>query len=479
MNRKSTASIQGNLCALVCSVMVAGCGDTDPANPPVQPKTCFLADLDAEIREMMPRSDGIQHVDTPATIAKLSELHVQTYLFWVGHAKTDWNDLAEFLPEAAKADIDVWVYLAPPSGCSQACSEPFGVDYVQWAHEIATLSLKYPNLKGWSIDDFYDNLFVYNTTYLTQMMDEARAVNPAIGFFPLVNFRSMTATFVDTYAPLVDGMMLEYRDDPYRNTQRSDSMPEQLATAGKLLDPIGEPLYLLIFANALSRTPMPPKPDYVDNVMKIGLQSMSEGRVAGMVTYALVKDAVPAPDTSNFAHGGLGHYTIGLPAGTNTQPSAQGGISQTATVDSAAVVHTLSFWHRDPVIDPADMGAARLELLINGNVAWQEDLAASPVDEWVNTQVNLDMFVAGATSAKITFNLVDGNPIDTKFMLVRLDDITTVGLTLQNEGFEVADGWQFEADHPAVLGAIDFFDKNRAIGIFDVVKDRYGSFKCQ
>ena len=38
----------------------------------------MLADYNMEICEQMPRGDGIRHVDTPATIARL---HVTTYFY--------------------------------------------------------------------------------------------------------------------------------------------------------------------------------------------------------------------------------------------------------------------------------------------------------------------------------------------------------------------------------------------------------------
>src|SRR5262249_25089625 len=156
-----------------------------------------------------------------------------------------------------------------------------------------------------------------------------------------------------------------------------------IAAADDLLHPLGKPLYIMTFTEILSKTPIPPKPDYIAEIMDVGLQAMTEGRVAGMITYALRKDGNPDSAASNMAHGGPGHYKLGLPAGVKTEPSARGGISQVAVVDPAAM-HRLGFWHRDNITDAADMGRARLELLVDGNVAWQEDLAMSPLDEWVN-----------------------------------------------------------------------------------------------
>ena len=69
----------------------------------------ILADYDSELR----RPDG--RVDVDAMVRRLDELGVNTYFWLIWHAATDWDDLKLFLPKAAAAKIDVWVYLVPPS----------------------------------------------------------------------------------------------------------------------------------------------------------------------------------------------------------------------------------------------------------------------------------------------------------------------------------------------------------------------------
>src|ERR1039458_625785 len=64
-----------------------------------------FADYDSEPR----RADG--HVDCDALLARLKELRVTTYYWLVWHAATDWDDLKLFLPKAAEANLQVWVYL--------------------------------------------------------------------------------------------------------------------------------------------------------------------------------------------------------------------------------------------------------------------------------------------------------------------------------------------------------------------------------
>src|ERR1039458_8619573 len=87
------------LCAIVATTFAQ---DKAPARPAREP--LHFADYDSEPR----RADG--HVDGDALLARLKELHVTTYYWLVWHARTDWDDLKLFLPKAAQANLQVWVY---------------------------------------------------------------------------------------------------------------------------------------------------------------------------------------------------------------------------------------------------------------------------------------------------------------------------------------------------------------------------------
>ena len=141
--------------------------------------TPHLADYDSELR----RPDG--RVDTDAMVKRLKDLGVTTYYWLVWHAATDWDDLKVFLPKAAEAGIDVWVYLVPPSESPPKYgthySEPFRLDYVRWGEEIARLSLKHPNLTAWVIDDFYANHEFFTPAYLQKVQAKAKADQSATG----------------------------------------------------------------------------------------------------------------------------------------------------------------------------------------------------------------------------------------------------------------------------------------------------------
>jgi hypothetical protein len=93
---------------LLCGIAGPGLGQGKAPAPPTHTPLHF-ADYDSEPR----RPDG--HVDGDALLARLKELNVTTYYWLVWHAATDWDDLKLFLPKAALANLQVWVYLVPPT----------------------------------------------------------------------------------------------------------------------------------------------------------------------------------------------------------------------------------------------------------------------------------------------------------------------------------------------------------------------------
>ncbi|MEV0714974.1 hypothetical protein, partial [Asanoa sp. NPDC050611] len=108
------------------------------------------------LREREPRADGYRHIDSPALVRRLVGMNVNTYLYGIWDSPTDWDDLrSEFLPAASAAGIDVIPYIVPPSETTEngRASRPFMTDYVRWAEAIAELSLRFPNLTSWAIDD--------------------------------------------------------------------------------------------------------------------------------------------------------------------------------------------------------------------------------------------------------------------------------------------------------------------------------------
>lgn len=194
---------------LVGPASVRAVGPADDALPALARR--HLADYDAELR----RPNG--RVDSDRMVERLKTLGVTTYYWLIWHAYTDWEDLREFLPKAARADIDVWVYLVPPSESppqfGRRYSEPFRLDYALWAEEIARLSLRHPNLTAWVIDDFFTNRAFFTPERLREMRGRARAVNPRLAFLPLLYLRDLKGNFVQTYRELIDGAVVAFLED--------------------------------------------------------------------------------------------------------------------------------------------------------------------------------------------------------------------------------------------------------------------------
>ncbi len=170
----------------------------------------ILGDYDAE-----PRVGG--HVDIPLLTRRLQDLGANTYFWLIWHSPNDWDDLQAFLPVAKQAGIRVWAYLVPPSETAVQnpvwpYSEPFRLDYVRWAQEIARLSLRQDNLVGYVIDDFWGNVRPdrFTPQSIQQMVAAGKAINPRLRFYPLMYFPELGLRFLDQVAPLVDGVVAAY-----------------------------------------------------------------------------------------------------------------------------------------------------------------------------------------------------------------------------------------------------------------------------
>jgi len=178
------------------------------------PEGPFIGDYDAELR--LP--DDRTHVDCELMVQRLKELGANTYMWLMWHSPNDWDDLHEFLPLAQEAGITVWAYLVPhsESGGRWPYSEPFKLDYVRWAQEIALLSLQYDNLVGYVIDDFWGNFpdpDRFSPEYTRQMVEAGKAINPDIKFYPLMYYRQFGLDFVEKLAPIIDGTVAAYPKD--------------------------------------------------------------------------------------------------------------------------------------------------------------------------------------------------------------------------------------------------------------------------
>ena len=221
---------------------------------------------DAEPR----KSDG--RVDVGRLVAELVAIRANTYNFLVWRAATDWEDLHLFLPQAREKNIKVWVTLVPPSESPphtrQYC-EPYRLDYVRWAVEIARLSVQEPNLVAWSLDDFSYDSKTFTVNYMEKMIGGSRRINPRLAFVPCLYYDHVTPQLAERYRPFVDGILFPYRHESgKRNLSDWDTLENEVA---RVRERFGGtvPVFLDVYATKHSQL-NDSTAEYVEQVMSIG-----------------------------------------------------------------------------------------------------------------------------------------------------------------------------------------------------------------
>lgn len=214
-------------------------------------------------------------VDYKKLLRQLKDIHANTYHWLDRDGYNDINALRTFLPMAKKAKIKVWVTLVPPSESppfSKHYSEPYKLDYHQWAVALANLSLQFPNLVAWSIDDFVHNLQLFTPEYVQQFLDASRKINPSLAFIPCCYYKKTNEAFVKNYGSFLDGILFPYRNESVMaNLKDADQVKPEIEKLRSIFDK-GFLIFLDVYASAHSRLGTS-TPDYVKEVVSAGLES--------------------------------------------------------------------------------------------------------------------------------------------------------------------------------------------------------------
>lgn len=225
--------------AKYCSVLAVVASLALPASAADVDRTVAVRGCRATYDAAPRQKDG--SVDAKALLAQLRDLNADTYNWLVWTHETDWDDLKAFLPLAAKENLKVWVTLVPPSESpphAKHYSEPFRLDYVRWATEIAQLSVEHSNLVAWSIDDFTHNLREFTPEKTKAMLDAARKINTKLAFIPCCYFRGVSPRFAQAYGAIIDGVLFPYRNESVRaNLTDPAAVTAEVARLRELLGP--------------------------------------------------------------------------------------------------------------------------------------------------------------------------------------------------------------------------------------------------
>lgn len=449
--------------------------------------------VDAELRESVPRADGRLHYDSRKLVERLKAMNANTYLFGIWESQTDWDDLrSEFAPLARAAGIDIWLDLVPPSECQADrpegpylegyCSRPFKLDFIAWARNIATLSLQYPNIKAWQIDDFLvaQNNQLFTASYLSQIKATQEAINPNLGFLTTMYIWDYTDEHLDRIAPYVDGVLF-----PYLGGAQSTSDPRyvgaQLDSLLAKLTPRKLDLILLLYTDRFLDAALPPSPEYVAESLRQAMPYAEDGRIGGIVAYGapVNYDRRPTIASNNLAQTGDGRLSF---AQGNYAHASAGGFAeayQQVTVNPSAGRWKLSFATYDQVSrTPSKSGKLFKEVLINDQVVWRSDIADEFGYTWVPATVDLTAALKGKTTAKLSLKLYAQNntqhlPIDVGF-----DSLVPTGFTIGNFGFEDVNpatrAWQFKQASQTIYGSIERWTPHQAKDVYDVIAAAFG-----
>ncbi|MGA8941867.1 MAG: hypothetical protein WB502_04005 [Thermoactinomyces sp.] len=450
---------------LVLTVSWPSCGYMAQEDYPGE--KAILGDYAGEIRESKARSDGIFHIDTPQMIQRLQDLKINHYFYLIWHEKSDWDDLIhEFLPAAQKAGIHVWVYLVPPSESLGKASEPFGTDYIAWFKAVGRVSRRYPNLKGIVIDDFNENLNFFSPKYVKKMRAEGHRENPRLKFLPQVYFQSITENFLARYHSLIDGLIMSYRDDPYRNTQKLDRFIEQIDSAGFLARRYHLPLVVMIYASKLSATPANPSAEYVESALKLALYRLRVGHLAGVITYLLPKKFAEE-NQDLVAKSGRGYANLFVPDTPFVKKNHYAEWTQKIYIKPRQH-YFLSFWHLS--VTPARYQSIPFvkQIRINYQVVWEQEISPGNPD-WKQEKIDVTPYLKGKTHATLSLRLVKHRKGIYPWNFTGFDQLKGDGFEIENGDFEQDGGWVFKTATRAIVGEILFYDENREARIYQAV----------
>ncbi|MBC7320551.1 hypothetical protein H5T89_07875 [bacterium] len=245
-------------------------------------KEIIIGDYDLELRDSDRRLDAVRLVE------RLKKLKVNTYAYLIWHSSYDWNDLVDaFIPLAQKENINVIVYLVPPS--EPPSPKPYEYDYIKWAEAIGELSRRYPNVIGIAIDDFNYNISFFTRAYLKEIKSKATSINPSLKLFTVSYYRDITDKFLDQYGDIIDGVIFPFRNEPNIDTVTVSTLDPQVRAVRATL---GDNLFLIImvYASKLSSASVPPDVRYINETVKISLDLIKEGVADGIITYCLPKE---------------------------------------------------------------------------------------------------------------------------------------------------------------------------------------------
>lgn len=402
--------------------------------------------------------DGVRHIDVEATLDALEEANINTYayvLFGLPHygdgetppdeiTAVQWQNFPGFAAAAAERDIDVFLYIAPPSigylddtpprPEQEPGLEPYGWDYVAWAEAVAELSVEHENIKGLMIDDFDDNTvqanspysFAFSRAYVQEMSETARAISPDFEIHGVVYYQGFDVA--STYRGALDGFIFPYMA---ATGVRGTTDPSMARSEGEVIGDLTHCISEGWCAQFLATDTEEGEEASLSATGEVTQGAQHE------LTFALNRDAYwPNCDDS------LGCLEFSVPAHQETDTGEYAGVVQSVAIDDRGQ-YELSFWVDDGFNRDVQSGHHQLHAIVDGEVVHVHDVAG--VLDGGHVTVDVTDEVAEKSEVDLEFRLVQVESVDNFEIEVWLDSVDLAGAQVLDPSFEDRDSgaWEF------------------------------------
>lgn len=430
---------------------------TTPAAPDLDPlpiggtpnHPVMLADFAAPV--WLPDYDnGVRQIDVDATLDSLEEANVNTYAYILsglphyGDGKTgpdvitasQWADFPGFADAAAERNIDVYLYMSPPSNGylsnkvprpeQEPGLRPFGWDYIAWAEAVAKVAAEHPNVGGLMIDDFNSNTpyenspykFAFTPDYVTQMAAAARAQDADFKIYGVVYQPSLDVAA--QFRGALDGIIFPYRGET------STPGTADASTARAEGEVYGD---LSHCASGLLCTQLTARGDSEEGDSAAIQRTVDVEPGTHTLTMAVNND-----NYLNQCEDGR-CFEFSMPTYHPTEDGDHYGITQQVEV-TADGPHVLSLWVADGSRRDVP-GYQVFQALVNGEVVAERD--ASGTNEAGRLEVDVTDLIGDAESVDLTFRLINPLGVINFGNETWIDDVQLTGATVADPDFDDRD----------------------------------------
>lgn len=424
----------------------------------------MLGDFAAPV--WLPEYDnGVRQIDVDATLDALEEANVNTYAYILsglphyGDGQTgpdvitaaQWAAFPAFADAAAERNIDVYLYMSPPSNGylsnkvprpeQEPGLRPFGWDYIAWAEAVAKVAAEHSNVGGLMIDDFNSNTpfenspyqFSFTPDYVKQMAAAARAQDADFKIYGVIYQPSLDVSA--QFRGALDGIIFPYRGE---TSTPGTADPSSARSEGEVFGDLSHCATGLLCAQFTAHG------------------DSAEGDSAGVTRTV---DVSPGEHTLTMAVNNDNYlnqcedgrcFEFSMETYHPTQDGDYYAITQQVALTGEGP-HVLSFWAADGSRRDVP-GYQTLQALVNGEVVVHRD--ASGTNEAERFEIDVTDIVGDAETADVTFRLYNPRGVTNFGNLTWIDDVQLSGAEVKDGDFDdrFSDVWVHSNRGPQMKG---------------------------